>query len=127
MVKNFNDLEAWQKGHQLVLELYQVAKKFPKEELYGLTSQLRRSAVSITANIAEGFARFHFKDKIKFYYQARGSAGEVQNYLFLCRDMELIDKEKFEILFPKTMAVQRLINGLIRSIENQREKSNPSS
>ncbi|MEK7067831.1 MAG: four helix bundle protein [Patescibacteria group bacterium] len=84
-IKNFYDLEAWRKAHQLVLEIYKITKFFPKEELYGIISQLCRAACSITANIAEGFARYHFKDKIRFYYQARGSVAEVQNFLILAK------------------------------------------
>jgi four helix bundle protein len=81
-IKNFYDLDAWKKTHKLVLEIYQITKDFPKDEAYGIIGQLRRAASSITANIAEGFSRYHFKDKIRFYYQARGSIAEVQNFYF---------------------------------------------
>ncbi len=118
-IKNFYDLDAWQQGHQLVLMIYQITKTFPKEEMYGVTSQLRRAASSITANIAEGFARYHFKDKIKFYYQARGSVAETQNFLFLTRDLGYISSEQFQTIGSKTKDVYQLINGLIRSTENQ--------
>lgn len=77
MIKNFYDLVAWQRGYQLVLDIYKITKDFPKEEMYGIVSQLRRAASSITANIAEGFERYHFKDKTRFYYQSRGSIAEV--------------------------------------------------
>ena len=77
-INNFYDLEAWKISHGLVLEIYKITKSFSKEEMYGITSQIRRAASSITANIAEGFARYHFKDKIRFYYQARASVAEVQ-------------------------------------------------
>ncbi|MEK7166858.1 MAG: four helix bundle protein [Patescibacteria group bacterium] len=81
-IKNFYNLNAWQKGHQLVLGIYKITKDFPKEEIFGTVSQLRRAASSITANIAEGFERYHFKDKIRFYYQSRGSIAEVQNFFY---------------------------------------------
>jgi len=118
-IKNFYDLDAWNKGHSLVLEIYDVTKNFPREEIYGIVSQLRRAASSITANIAEGFARFHFKDKAKFYYNARGSASEVQNFLLLARDLKYVSVENCDKLNEKSSEVSRLINGLIRSIENQ--------
>src|SRR3989339_1633776 len=89
-IKNFYDLEAWQRGHLLVLEVYKLTKNFPGEEKFGITSQIRRAAASITANIAEGFARFHFNDKIKFYLNSRGSAAEVQNFLLLAKDLGFI-------------------------------------
>lgn len=67
-IREFYDLDAWRKAHQLVLEVYKITKDFPKEEKFGITDQLRRAASSVTANIAEGFGRYHFNDKIRFYY-----------------------------------------------------------
>jgi len=118
-IKNFYDLNAWKQGHQLVVKIYKITESFSKEELFGIVSQLRRSASSITANIAEGFARYHFKDKIKFYYQARGSVAEVQNFLLLSRDLQLIDSITCVKLGKASKDVEQLINGLVRSIENQ--------
>ncbi|OGF19544.1 hypothetical protein A3G56_01015 [Candidatus Falkowbacteria bacterium RIFCSPLOWO2_12_FULL_45_10] len=116
-VKNFYDLEVWKKGHSLVLDIYKLTQRFPKEELYGIISQIRRAASSITANIAEGFERFHFKDKIRFYYQARGSIAEVQNFLLLAKDLNFINLEECKILGEKANEVRKLLNGLIRSLE----------
>jgi len=116
-VKNFYDLEVWKKGHSLVLDIYKITQRFPKEELYGIISQIRRAASSITANIAEGFERFHFKDKIRFYYQARGSIAEVQNFLLLAKDLNFINLEECKILGEKANEVRKLLNGLIRSLE----------
>ena len=92
-IKNFYDLEAWKKGHALVLSIYKITESFPKEETYGIISQLRRASSSITANIAEGFARYHFRDKIRFYHNARGSVAEVQNFLLLAKDLKFIGLE----------------------------------
>ena len=117
IIKNFYDLDAWKKSHELVLKIYKITNDFPKEEKYGIISQLRRAASSISANIAEGFSRYHFKDKIRFYYQARGSLTEVQNFLILSRDLNYISREDFEDLGKKTKDIAKLINGLIRSIE----------
>jgi four helix bundle protein len=120
MIKDFYDLDVWKKGHELVLEIYKITKDFPKEEKFGIIDQLRRAASSITANIAEGFERYHFNDKIKFYYQARGSVAEVQSFLLLSRDLEYIKTEKCEELNKQADTIRQLINGLIRAIEKQK-------
>ncbi|MDD5071499.1 MAG: four helix bundle protein [Patescibacteria group bacterium] len=73
-IKHFTQLFAWQKNHNLVLQVYKLTKKFPKDELFGLVSQIRRAVCSITGNIAEGYGRYHYKDKIRFYTIARGSS-----------------------------------------------------
>jgi len=122
MIKEFYELDAWKKGHELVLEIYKITNNFPKEEKFGITDQLRRAASSATANIAEGFERYHFNDKIKFYYQARGSVAEVQNFLLLSRDLGYIDSKKCEALIEETNEIRQMINGLIRSIGNQKNK-----
>ena len=114
-VKNFTDLDAWQINYKLVKEIYVVIKDFPKYEFFGLTSQLRKSASSITANIAEGFGRFHYIDKTRFYFQARGSNTEVQNHLILARDLEYLSKDKFVQLNDLAIRGHKLICGLIRS------------
>ena len=119
-IKNFYDLDAWKQAHILVVEVYRITENFPKEELYGIVSQLRRAVSSITVNIAEGFARYHFKDKIRVYYQARGSAAEVQNFFLIARDLKIINDEICKKLGEKSKEVQKLINGLIRSIEKQK-------
>jgi len=119
-IKNFYDLEAWKRGHLLALEIYKITEDFPKEEIYGAVNQLRRAASSITANIAEGFARYHFKDKVRFYYNPRGSVAEVQNFLLLAKDLKYIDLKMCKDLGEKANEVGRLINGLIKSIENQK-------
>ena len=85
---NFNDLIVWQKAHKLVLEIYEMTKGFPKEESFGLTSQIRRAAVSVPANIAEGFKRVGKADKLRFYNIAHASLTEVRYFLILSRDLE---------------------------------------
>jgi len=121
-IRNFYDLDAWKEAHKLALGIYRITKEFPKEELYGIVSQMRRAASSIAANIAEGFARYHFKDKIRFYYQARGSVAEIQNFLFLAKDLKYIDLDIFQKIGKQSARVAQLINGLIRSTENQTKK-----
>ena len=118
-IQSFFDLTAWQKGHKLALEVYRVSKLFPRHELYGLTSQLRRASSSVTANIAEGFGRYHFKDKIRFYYQARVSLSEIQSFVVLARDLGYFKDDVSDSLLKQTATVAQLINGLIRSTEKQ--------
>lgn len=86
-IHSFTDLNAWKEGHKLVLIAYSLIRSFPKEERYGLCDQMRRSAVSITSNIAEGFSRGTNKDKTQFYYVAMGSLTELQNQMIISRDV----------------------------------------
>lgn len=118
-INNFYDLNAWKYAHSLTRDIYELTKDFPKEEKYGLTSQIRRAASSVGSNIAEGFARYHFKEKKHFYYQARGSIAEVQNFLLLAKDLDFIKEKNCKELGEEANQVGKLINGLIKSIEDQ--------
>ena len=89
--KHFQELIVWQKAHELVLEIYRLTRKFPKEETYGLISQLRRSAVSVPANIAEGFKKKGKNDKARFMNIAQGSLEETRYYLLLATDLNFVD------------------------------------
>ncbi|MCG2692898.1 four helix bundle protein [Candidatus Parcubacteria bacterium] len=115
-IKNFYQLDAWQKAKELSKDIYRVTKNFPKEEFYGITSQMRRAIVSVCSNIAEGFGRFFYKDKKRFYYQARGSIQEVQSLLILSYELQYISKDTYIDLFNKSVTVLKLINGLIASV-----------
>lgn len=115
IIKNFTDLVVWKEGHILVLNIYKVTIKFPKSELYSLTDQLRRSVVSITSNIAEGFGRNYMKEKIQFYYLSQGSLYELQNQLIIARDLNYISNEEFLDLQKQIFLVCRLLSGLIKS------------
>lgn len=113
-IRSFTDLTVWQEGHKLVLEIYRETKNFPSQEVFGLVSQLRRAAVSITSNIAEGFTRASFAEKAKFYSISRGSLVEVQNQLIIARDVGLLSKEVFDRLALQTVAVHKLLNAFIK-------------
>lgn len=113
-IKSFTDLYAWQEGHSLVLDIYKITKNFPKEELFGLTNQLRRAAVSFTSNLAEGFSRHSYKEKTQFYSIALGSLTEIQNQLLVARDLGYITKEEFDNLANKTVTISKITNGLIK-------------
>lgn len=113
-IRSFTDLVAWQKGHQLVLTIYRMSMRFPKEELFGLTPQLRRAGVSFTSNIAEGFSRSSYKEKTQFYSIALGSLTEIQNQLLIARDIGYLPKEDFDALAMQTIELNKITNGLIK-------------
>ncbi len=106
--KSFQDLIVWQKAHAFVLQVYLVTRRFPKEELYGLTSQFRRAGVSIPANIAEGFRKQSKQDKARFLNTSEGSLEECRYYLILAHDLHYLDKR---LLWEMTEEVGRLLNG----------------
>ncbi|MDP3792948.1 MAG: four helix bundle protein [bacterium] len=112
-IKDFTDLRVWQEGHELVLIIYKFTKSFPKEETYSLVDQMRRAASSITANIAEGFGRHGYKDKINFYYHALGSLTELRDQLLIARDVGYLKNEDFTISINKADNVNRLLHGFI--------------
>jgi len=114
-IESFTDLIAWQQSHQLAVSIYKTTKTFPREETYSPTDQMRRCSVSISSNIAEGFIRRGKKEKLQFYYTAKGSLIELQNQLLLARDVGHLHKEEFATLAEKTITVHRLINGFIKS------------
>ena len=113
-IKSFTDLNAWKEGHRLVLMIYKITKTFPKEEIFGLTSQIRRCAISITSNIAEGFSRQSYKEKIQFYSIAQGSVTELQNQILIAKDVLYIDKKEFQEIAQQSVTVHKIINGLIK-------------
>ncbi len=125
-IKSFTDLNAWREGHCLVLEIYKITKKFPKEELFCLTSQIRRAVVSITSNIAEGFSRKSYKEKIQFYSIALGSLTEVQNQLLISRDLGYTTQVEFGKIAEKTVLESKIINGLIKKTRSIAENSHNS-
>ena len=113
-IKSFTDLNAWKEGHKLVLEIYKITQKFPKEEIFGLTNQIRRAVVSFTSNIAEGFSRNSYKEKVQFYSISLGSLTEVQNQLLIARDIGYIDKDEFNKIAEITVVANKITNGLIK-------------
>ena len=112
--KKFEDLVVWQKAHALVLAVYQASVDFPKTETYGLTSQLRRAAVSIPANIAEGFKKRGRADKLRFMNIAQGSLEEVRYYLILSRDLNYCTEGQLMALLEE---VSRLLESYMRAFE----------
>ncbi len=114
-IKTVFELKAWQKGRLLTKAIYLASKEFPKEELYGLTSQMRRSSVSITSNLAEGFSRVAIKEKLQFYNIAYASSAELLSQIITCNDVEFISDERVHGLVELLQEIQRLTQGLIKS------------
>jgi len=113
--KSFKDLIVWQKAHQLVLEIYKFSTQLPKDEKFGISSQIKRAAVSVPANISESFGRVGLKDKIRFLYIANGSLEETKYFLLLIEDLKLLPTSKY---FTSAEEVSKLLNAYIKGIEN---------
>lgn len=111
-IKSFTDLDAWKEGHRLALMVYRLTKGFPKSELFGLVSQMRRCAVSVTSNIAEGFSRITKKEKVRFYSISQGSVTELQSQLLIARDIGYIQKDDFNKTAKQAIRVHKIISGL---------------
>lgn len=119
-MKNFRDLKVWQKSHRLTLDFYTCTKSFPKDELYGLTSQLRRAASSIGANIAEGCGRIGDAELARFLQIALGSASEVEYHLLLARDLGYLENNKQQELSTRTCEIKRMRTSLIKKLRAER-------
>ena len=115
-IKNFTDLLVWQRGHELVLNIYKLTTKFPKEEKFGLIDQLRRAAVSFTSNIAEGFGRISTNDKAHFYTMALGSLYEIQNQLLIAKDVRYLSVKECDILYDECVQISRMCTVLIKKV-----------
>lgn len=114
-IESFRDLIAWQVGVKLVISVYKITKLFPREELFILTTQMRRCAISITSNIAEGFSRRNKKEKNQFYYIALGSLTELQNQVFIAKGLGYLSEKVFTELDEQMIRLHKLLNGLIKS------------
>lgn len=120
--QSFEQLEVWQKAHQYVLSIYKITKNYPKDEIFALVNQIRRSAISITANIAEGYIRIGAKDKLRFYNISQGSLEETRNFIILSKDLEYISEEDKNKLDIQAAEISRMLNaycrGLIKNHDN---------
>lgn len=123
----FTDLLVWQKAHKMVLLVYSLTKKFPHEEVYALTSQFRRSAISVPANIAEGYKRKGKRDKLKFLNIAQGSLEESRYYGILSKDLEYINIEQFEKLNESINEVSYLLNSYASAISRNAKSDSYNS
>ena len=113
-IKKFEDLDVWQMGRKLTVNIYEITSHFPKEEVYGITSQVKRASLSVPANIAEGFGRFHFMDKAKFYLNARGSLYELKSHLLIAKELGFMnnaaESEVFEYIEDFALKLNNLIS-----------------
>lgn len=118
-VRSFEDLLAWQEARQLAKQVYLVTRRFPKDEQFALTSQMRRAAASVTANIAEGFSRQALPDKVHFYSMALGSLTELQSFLYTALDVDYINEAVRNNLYDQSIQSHKLLNGLIKSTKRR--------
>ena len=123
MLKNYKDLKIWQKSYQVCLEIYKITKDFPKQETYGLTSQIRRAAVSVPSNIAEGYGRKTTPDYLRSLYIAYGSNCELETQVLLSGDLEYMNPKKRMEIKEAIGEVERMLKALIKSLE--KKHSNP--
>ena len=118
-MQDFRDLKVWQKAHQLTLTVYQTTTTFPSEELYGLTTQVRRSCSSIAANLAEGCGRYGNGEFDRFCSIAMGSASQLEYHLLLARDLNLINPAKYYELSQRTTEIKRMLASLIQKLKTE--------
>jgi four helix bundle protein len=118
-MRDFRKIMAWEKADDLVVLIYEVTKAFPKEELYGLTSQLRRAVVSVAANIAEGSGKQYLKEFRQFLYTARASLSEVEYYIHLSHRLGYLDREKVAKLEEARQETAKILQGFINAVEKQ--------
>ena len=118
-IETFEDLVVWKKTHALVLEIYRMTRDYPKDEKFSLVSQMRRAAVSIAANIAEGFKKRTLRDKSNFYNISQGSLEELRYYLILSADLGYLKPNEDLKVF--TEEIGRMLNGLIKSMQERRQ------
>jgi len=116
-MRDFRKLQVWEKSHALVLGIYQSTQRFPKDELYGLTSQMRRASVSIPANIAEGAGRESIPERVHFIQIANGSASELNYFLLLSRDLGYLPEEVYLKYSRDLDEIGRMLTGLMKTLK----------
>jgi four helix bundle protein len=126
-LRNYRDLQVWDKAHKLTLDLYRVSREFPREETYGITSQLRRAAVSVGANLAEGCGRRTSNELARFVKIAMGSASELDYHLLLCRDLGFMNEGDFTRTSSDLTEVRKMLTSFLNRVEEQIElRSRPA-
>ncbi len=118
-LKSYKELIVWQKSFKLTLIIFQATKKFPKSEIYGLVSQMRRAAFAIPSNIAEGYARKHRKEYAQFIRIVYGSGAELETQVLIAKEINFLDKKEFKEIDSLLTEVMKMLNGLIKRLENR--------
>jgi len=118
-INHFTDIEAWKLARKLRIEIYSIVKKLPPEERFDLGSQMRKAAVSCTANIAEGYGRFHFQENIQFCRVSRGSMYETQDHLISCLDNKYITQDEYDATWKLSENAIKVLDGYIRYLKKQ--------
>lgn len=121
-IQSYQELEVWKQTRSLVKEIYQLTASFPKGEQYGLTNQLRRAAVSVPSNIAEGCGRNHPKDSIQFFFIARGSLYEIETQIVIASDLDMLEESQKYVFLEKLQSCKRLLNGFINYFQNNSDQ-----
>ena len=119
MGKTHKDLDVWKKSVDLVTDVYKVTKCFPKEEIYGITNQMRRAAVSIPSNIAEGAGRQTDKEFVQFLHIAMGSSSELETQIIICKNLEYIGVEEMNTVLEKVYDIRKMLTGLLRAVKSR--------
>lgn len=119
--QGFEQLEVWQKAIDLAVQIYKTTNSFPKSEIYSLTNQMRRASSSISANIAEGYGRHGYKEKLQFYKIANGSLLEIKSFCYLANKLEYITDEDLDLILSMIVPIQKLTNALIKSIRDNHD------
>ncbi|MGD0469059.1 MAG: four helix bundle protein [Terriglobales bacterium] len=124
-MKDFKELRVWSKAHELTMLVYKLTRAFPRDEVYGLTSQVRRSAASIGANIVEGCGRHSDGEMTRFLQIARGSASETEYHLLLAKDLGFLQEGDFQAAEQSVVAVQRMLTALVQKVQPQGRRPKP--
>ena len=119
MDRGFENLECWRHAREFRRAIYEASRKFPGEETFGLTAQVRRAACSVTANIAEGYGRYSFPERIQFCIMARGSLNEVLDHLYVALDEGYIAPERFNLLYSQGRRAEKILNGYITHLRSK--------
>ena len=126
-MRNYRDLEVWNKAHGLTLHLYKVSRGFPRDEIYGLTAQLRRAAASIGANLAEGSGRLTDNEMARFVRIALGSASELDYHLVLSHDLKFLNSEDYQYAAKELTSVRKMLRSFLSAIEKAQSKGKPDT
>ena len=120
-IRSFEDLIVWQKARELASLVYDITDNFPKSERFGLIDQIRRAVVSIAANIAEGFSRYHLKESILFYRNSRGSLSELKSHFYIAYDRKYLKRQEVDQIFDLIDNIGKMLNGLINATKSFRK------